>query len=110
MKKFILLCAVLAVGFQAACAAPQGARPKWTLKQSDFGPITPQTTKEEVERRLGRPLVTTRFPRLQEEVWDYRYMDGVQTSVAEIHFDAQGRTKYTSFYPDLCPFRPVPCR
>ena len=109
MKRSILLCVALAAGIQVACAAPEG-RPKWTLKQSDFDPIRPQTTKQEVERRLGKPLVATRFPRLKEEVWDYRYMDGVQTSVAEIHFDEQGRAKRTVFYPDLCPLRPVPCR
>jgi len=108
--KSVLFCAVLAAGILVACASPEGFRPKWTLKQSDFNPITPQTTKQDVERRLGKPLVATRFPRLQEEVWDYRYMDGVQTSVAEIHFDEQGRAKYTTFHPDLCPFRPVPCR
>jgi hypothetical protein len=109
MKRSILLCVALAAGIQVACAA-QESRPKWTLKQSDFDPIKPQTAKQEVERRLGKPLVATRFPRLKEEVWDYRYMDGVQTSVAEIHFDEQGRATRTVFYPDRCPFRPVPCR
>ncbi len=50
------------------------------------------------------------FPRLEEEVWDYRYMLGVQTYVAEIHFDMQGQTKYTTHYPDRCPLRAVACR
>ncbi len=108
MKRYALICAAAAV--LAACATQQGVRPKWTLHESDFAPITPQTTKEQVELRVGRPLVTTVFARLEEEVWDYRYMDGVQTYVAEIHFDMQGRTKYTTAYPDRCPFRPVGCR
>src|SRR6266702_682820 len=77
---------------------------------SVFAPITPQTAKGEVERRVGRPFMTTVFPRLEEEVWDYRYMDGVQTYVAEIHFDMQGRMKYSTNYPDRCPLRPVACR
>jgi len=43
-------------------------------------------------------------------VWDYRYMDGVKTYVAEIHFDMQGRTKYMTTYPDRCGLGPVGCR
>ena len=110
MKRAALLCAIAAAVVLAACAAPEAVRPKWTLRASDFAPITPQTTKEEVERRVGRPFVTAVFPRLEEEVWDYRYMSGVQTYVAEIHFDMQGRTKYTTHYPDRCPLRAVACR
>ena len=37
-------------------------------------------------------------------------MFGVQTYVAEIHFDMQGQTKYTTHYPDRCPLRAVACR
>ncbi len=111
MRRFALLCRVAAAAvLAAACAAPEGVRPKWILQASDFTPITPQTTKEEVERRVGRPFLTMFFPRLEEEVWDYRYLLGVQTYVAEIHFDMQGRTKYTTHYPDRCPLRAVACR
>ena len=108
VKRSVLLCAAAAVF--TACAAHEGVRPKWTLQASDFAPIAPQTTKEEVERRVGKPFVTAFFPRLEEEVLDYRYMFGVQTYVAEIHFDMQGRTKYGTHYPDRCPLRPVACR
>ena len=110
MRRSALLCGVAAAAVLAACAAPEGVRPKWILQASDFTPLTPQTTKEEVERRVGRPFLTTFFPRLEEEVWDYRYMLGVQTYVAEIHFDMQGQTKYTTHYPDRCPLRAVACR
>ena len=110
-RRFALLCRVAAAAvLAAACAAPEGVRPKWTLQASDFTPVTPQTAKEEVERRVGRPFLTMFFPRLEEEVWDYRYMFGVQTYVAEIHFDMQGQTKYTTHYPDRCPLRAVACR
>jgi outer membrane protein assembly factor BamE (lipoprotein component of BamABCDE complex) len=109
MKRPALLL-VLTGSVLAACAAPEGVRPKWTLKESDFAPIKPQTTKEEVARLVGNPLLTTTFPRKPEEVWDYRYMFGVDTYAASIHFDMQGRTTYTEFYPDRCPMRPVPCR
>ncbi len=110
MKSSALLCAAAAAAVLAACATQEGVRPKWTLQASDFAPITPRTTKEEVGRLVGRPFVTAVFARLEEEVWDYRYMDGVQTYVAEIHFDMQGRTKYAASYPDRCPLRPVACR
>ena len=110
MRRFALLCGVAAAAGLAACVATEGVRPKWTLQESDFTPITRQTTKEEVERRVGRPFLTMFFPRLEEEVWDYRYLIGVQTYVAEIHFDMQGQTKYTTHYPDRCPLRAVACR
>jgi hypothetical protein len=110
MRRSALLCGVAAATVFAACAAPEGVRPKWTLQASDFAPLTPRTTKEEVERRVGRPFLTMFFPRLEEEVWDYRYMFGVQTYVAEIHFDMHGQTKYTTHYPDRCPLRAVACR
>ncbi len=110
MKGFSLLYVVASAAALAGCAMQEGVRPKWTLQASDFAPITPRTTKQEVERLVGRPFVTAVFARLEEEVWDYRYMDGVKTYVAEIHFDMQGRTKYAASYPDRCGLGPVGCR
>ena len=110
MKRPDLLYAAAAALVLGGCAAQEGVRPKWTLQASDFAPITPQTTKEEVERRVGRPFFTMFFPRLEEEVWDYRYLIGVRTYVAEIHFDMQGRTRYTATYPDRCVTGPIGCR
>src|SRR5258708_30142909 len=94
MRRSALLCGVAAAAVFAACAAPEGVRPKWILQASDFAPLTPRTTKEEVERRVGRPFLTMFFPPLEEEVWAYRYMLGVQTSVARIHFDMPVQPKY----------------
>ena len=108
MKRSALCIAAAAV--LAACAVQGGVRPKWTLQESDFARITPHATKEDVERLVGKAFVTTVFPRLEEEVWDYRYMFGVQTYVAEIHFDLQGRTKYGAHYPDRCVMGPIGCR
>src|SRR6266511_1025970 len=79
MNRPHLLYAAAAALVLGGCAAQEGVRPKWTLQASDFAPITPQTTKEEVERRVGRPFLTTFFPRLEEEGWDDRYRFGVQT-------------------------------
>lgn len=115
MRRFGLLYVVVGLAALSACASPEGmgwregVRPKWTLKEADFAPIKPQTTKEEVERLVGKPVSTMTFPRKPEEVWDYRYMLGPQTYGASIHFDMQGRTTYAEFYPDTCQMRPAPC-
>jgi len=111
MKGFSLFYALAAAAALAGCATQEGVRPKWTLHPGDFASIAPQKTgKQDVERLVGRPLMTMVFQNLGEEVWDYRYMDGVKTYVAEIHFDMQGRTKYMTTYPDRCGLGPVGCR
>jgi outer membrane protein assembly factor BamE (lipoprotein component of BamABCDE complex) len=111
MKRLSLLCSVVAAAALAACAAQEGVRPKWTLHEGDFTSITPQkTSKQDVERLVGKPLTTMVFPRLGEEVWDYRYMNGVDTYVAEVHFDMQGQTKYYTTYWDRCGLGPIGCR
>jgi hypothetical protein len=92
------------------CIHQQG-RDWWTLNPETFAGITPGTTgKGDVERLAGQPLLASVFPRQGEEVWDYRYLNGTRTYVAEIHFDTEGRTKYVATYPDRCTFRAVPCR
>ena len=113
MKRFSLLYAAAAaiVIVLGGCATREGVRPKWTLHESDFASITPQkTSKQDVGRLVGTPLMTMVFPNLAEEVWDYRYMLGVRTYVAEIHFDMQGQTKYVAHYPDHCGLGPIGCR
>jgi hypothetical protein len=67
-------------------------------------------TGTEVESLVGKPILTTEFKRLDEIVWDYRYMYGVDTYVAEIYFDMQGQVKRLERYPDRCPFKAIPCR
>lgn len=111
MNQCTLFLAAAAAAVLAGCAAQEGVRPKWTLSESNFSSIKPQiTTKADVERLAGRPFFTSVFPNLAEEVWDYRYLNGVETWVAEVHFDLQGRTKYYATYPDQCPMRPIACR
>ena len=111
MRRFSPLHAVAVAAVLAGCATQQGMRPKWTLHEGDFASIAPQkTSKQEVERAVGRPLMSTVFANLGEEIWDYRYMNGVETWVAEVHFDMQGRTKYTTTYKDRCVLGPIGCR
>jgi outer membrane protein assembly factor BamE (lipoprotein component of BamABCDE complex) len=95
----------------AGCATHQQGQSWWTLSEQSFASIKPGTTsKNDVQRDLGTPLLAMTFPRLEEEVWDYRYLNGTRTYVAELHFDAQGRTKYVATYPDHCVQHPMPCR
>jgi len=95
----------------AGCVAQEGVRPKWTLHEIDFASIKAEsTTKDDVEKLVGKPMLTMVFPKLAEEVWDYRYVHGVDTYVAEIHFDLRGRTKYYTTYKDKCGLGPVGCR
>jgi len=110
MNRSTLLFTV-AAAILAGCVTQEGVRPKWTLHEGDFTSITPQkTSKQDVERLVGKPMMTMVFPNLGEEVWDYRYMFGVKTYVAEVHFDMQGRTKYYTSYPDRCALGPIGCR
>lgn len=111
MKTFIL--ALIAAAMLAGCAegVRPGVRPYWTMKQQDFTAIKPaETTKADVERMLGKPLLTTVFRNLSEEVWDYRYVEGAMRYGAEVHFDLQGRVTYLASYHDTCPMSPVACR
>jgi outer membrane protein assembly factor BamE (lipoprotein component of BamABCDE complex) len=110
MKTFMMV-ALAGVALLGGCATHQQGRSWWTLSEQNFAAIQPGTTgKEDVERLVGTPLLATVFPRLQEEVWDYRFLNGTMTYGAEVHFDTSGRTKYTATYPDRCPFEPVACR
>jgi len=111
MKQSRLFLVVTAAIILGGCATQEGVRPKWTLQGRDFVPITPiSTNKGDVERLVGKPIMTMVFRNLDEEVWDYRYLDGTRTFVAEVHFDMQGKTKFYKTYPDRCPMGPVGCR
>jgi len=60
-----------------------------------------RTTREEVLDAFGRPALVTRFPNLAEEVWTYRYRDGTQEMLNDIHFEAAtGIVRSYSLYPD----------
>jgi len=111
VKSFLkLVLPLVAAATFSACAWQEGIRPKATLRDADFAAIKPGTQETEVEGLVGKPILKTEFKRLEESVWDYRYMYGVDTYIAEIHFDMQGRVKRIEHYPDRCPMRAIPCR
>ena len=110
MKYSILFVVLVSAAIAAGCAAPQGMRPWWTLHEADFAPMVPaKTTKADVERLVGKPLLTTAFPNLREEVWDYRFIIGTAAHIREIHFDMDGRLTRAFTYPDGCPDSPRGC-
>jgi outer membrane protein assembly factor BamE (lipoprotein component of BamABCDE complex) len=110
IRTFFKAALLLAAAALSACAWQEGVRPKQTLRDTDFAAIKVGASEAEVDSLLGKPILTTEFKRLDEMVWDYRYMYGVDTYVAEIHFDLQGQVKRLEYYPDRCPLRAIPCR
>jgi outer membrane protein assembly factor BamE (lipoprotein component of BamABCDE complex) len=111
MKKPTAIGIAVAATLFAGCATYQQGRPWWTLNEQSFVPLAPATTtKDDVQRLVGKPLMSMTFPNLGEDVWDYRFLNGTRTYIAEVHFDAQGRTKYYTTYPDRCPLGPMGCR
>jgi outer membrane protein assembly factor BamE (lipoprotein component of BamABCDE complex) len=57
------------------------------LTEENFARIAPGMSKEEVRRRLGRPRSVVPFPRMNEEVWDWRYLSGTSARLFNVHFD-----------------------
>jgi hypothetical protein len=110
MKTFLNAALLLAAAAVFPAGAQEGVRPKWKLHDSDFAAIKPGAGETDVLRRVGKPILKTTFKRLDETVWDYRYMYGVDTYVAEIHFDMRGQVKRLEHYPDRCSFQAIPCR
>jgi hypothetical protein len=80
--------------FLTACAgmSPSGYAPTLytSIHTAAFTGLKPGTsTKEDVRKQVGIPLTESRFPRLNEDVWEYRYIDGTSlVMLAYVHFDA----------------------
>ncbi len=97
--KRVVLAAVLVLA--AACAIDPAVKPWWTLRDESFIAIKPGISKADVQNLLGKPILETSFPRLNEEVWDYRSLHGTTfIYITEVHFDGQGVVKYFTQYPD----------
>jgi outer membrane protein assembly factor BamE (lipoprotein component of BamABCDE complex) len=67
------------------------------LTEENFARIVPGMSKDEVRRSLGRPRTVVPFPRMNEEVWDWRYLSGTQVRLFNVHFDlTSGKVLRTS--------------
>ena len=60
------------------------------LKADSFGKVTPGLDKAQVRRLLGLPGKTQVLALKQEEVWDWRFLDGAQSKVFSVTFDMNG--------------------
>ncbi len=61
------------------------------LKSADFAKITPGLTQPQVRRLLGRPAKVSAYALKQEEVWDWRFLDGQAAKLFSVTFDRDGR-------------------
>jgi outer membrane protein assembly factor BamE (lipoprotein component of BamABCDE complex) len=67
------------------------------LTPENFARIQPGLSRDEVRRMLGKPGSVVQFRRKKEEVWDWRYLDGVDTKMFNVHFDIDtGKVTQTS--------------
>jgi outer membrane protein assembly factor BamE (lipoprotein component of BamABCDE complex) len=91
MNKCKLLTAGAAV-FLAACAGSYNPTLYTSIHDSAFASLKPgTTTKEDVRKQIGVPLTESHFPRLNEDVWEYRYIEGTTVvMLAYVHFDPNG--------------------
>ncbi len=89
--------AIPALFFLAACATPYSPTPYWTIRETAFKSLTPgTTTKAEARKLIGAPLTETHFGRLNEDVWEYRYLEGTTiVMLAHVHFDHNGTYTYS---------------
>jgi outer membrane protein assembly factor BamE (lipoprotein component of BamABCDE complex) len=94
---------VLSVIALAGCAGQPGVRDWMTIREESFKQIIPgQSTKQDVEALLGRPVQSWRYPNLAEEVWDYKYAANTETKALWVFFDPSGTVKrYQTVLPRL---------
>jgi len=86
----------------AACATGPRPTPFWEVPQSAFGTLKPGvSTREDVRSRIGVPQTEMHFPRQNEDVWEYRYLEGTTVRMlAYVYFDAKGVYKYSAHLLD----------
>ncbi len=98
MRKLDFLVPAAAL-LMAACAAPSMSRETPTLYTSiharQFDGLKPGTsTKEDVRKQIGIPLTESHFPLSNDDVWEYRYLEGTTVvMLAYVHFDPNGVLK-----------------
>ena len=92
-SSFAALVLILAA---TGCAIDHGIRPATDLRESDFRRLTAGMTAAEVEGIVGKPMLRTPLPRMQEEAWDYRYFDALTPIKVLVYFDLKGILKRTT--------------
>lgn len=67
------------------------------LTPENFARIQPGMSRDDVRRLLGKPRHVVQFKNRNEEVWDWRFLDGVDTRLFNVHFDlGSGKVTQTS--------------
>jgi outer membrane protein assembly factor BamE (lipoprotein component of BamABCDE complex) len=61
------------------------------LQPATFAKVTPGMDHAAVRRLLGRPAQVQAYPLRQQEVWDWRYLEGGQAQQFSVTFDSAGR-------------------
>lgn len=61
------------------------------LTPPNFARVQPGLDKAQVRRLLGLPGMTRFYELRQEEVWDWRWLDGAQNKVFSVTFGTDGR-------------------
>ena len=65
------------------------------LKPASFAKVTPGTDKAQVRRLLGMPARTQFFKLRNEEVWDWRFVEGQESRIFSATFGSDGRVVST---------------
>jgi hypothetical protein len=60
------------------------------LKPEEFAKVRVGLDKAGVRRLLGRPAATQVYPLKQQEVWDWRYLEGTDSRLFSVGFDMNG--------------------
>ncbi len=61
------------------------------LQPASFAKVAPGMDRAQVRRLLGRPAQVQAYALKQQEVWDWRWLDGAQAQQFSVTFDAAGR-------------------
>ncbi|HET6265777.1 MAG TPA: hypothetical protein VFD95_13010 [Usitatibacter sp.] len=92
MRNFLVL---LAAVLTAGCAAIAASNEPWR-NDAFFQRVQMGMTTDEVQRRLGPPDETMRFPLSGSTAWDYRHTDAWgYLAVYSITFGPDGRAETT---------------
>jgi hypothetical protein len=98
------LCKGFTLGALLALTACTGYNPTpyWTIHETSFVGLQPGvSTKDDVRRQVGEPRMESHFPRQNEDVWEYRYIEGTtRVMLAYVHFDPKGTLKFSEHYLD----------